>query len=369
MSRTLLIAAAVLVLFGFALAFLAPTGNMGAQEAFYARLLVLIPALFCGLILFGFSAVVGAIGRLENQGEQLRLLLATRGEASVPRNAIGKRLLALEEDAEEEEPPPVTIFGKAAQRVPQRGAAVMHDEPADDLHVATAEQEVNIPPLRAAPPPFAPPQPSPMSAPLREDPLPEPSPKLDTSFLERALRQTMAQEQPAAEPAHPSTLEKSAERIIAAPAVAPPPEPQAPPPSLSIAVPPARPFSELPPPPEPAPSTPAPVPPAISPVAPPLMAAPAEPPSQPPPASIMAQAEPTPSRVPTIAELLERDLERWNEAAPVEKPKPRLVREGQFAGRTYRTYEDGSLEIDTEQSTLRFDSLDEFRTFVASSGQ
>jgi len=43
----------------------------------------------------------------------------------------------------------------------------------------------------------------------------------------------------------------------------------------------------------------------------------------------------------------------------------KVVREGQFAGRRYRMFENGSLEIDTDQSTLRFDSLDEFRSFVA----
>ncbi len=48
---------------------------------------------------------------------------------------------------------------------------------------------------------------------------------------------------------------------------------------------------------------------------------------------------------------------------------PRLAREGTFAGRNYRMYEDGSLEIDTDQSTIRFDSLEEFRSFVSTAAK
>jgi hypothetical protein len=73
-----------------------------------------------------------------------------------------------------------------------------------------------------------------------------------------------------------------------------------------------------------------------------------------------------PPRVPTVAELLERPPE---EAAEEPSPHGRIVREGQFAGRRYRMFEDGSLEIDTDQSTIRFGSLDEFRAFVAAASK
>jgi hypothetical protein len=64
-------------------------------------------------------------------------------------------------------------------------------------------------------------------------------------------------------------------------------------------------------------------------------------------------------RAPTVDEF----IVRGENSQPA---SPRLAREGVFAGRNYRMYEDGSLEIDTDQSTIRFDSLDEFRSFVSS---
>jgi hypothetical protein len=66
-------------------------------------------------------------------------------------------------------------------------------------------------------------------------------------------------------------------------------------------------------------------------------------------------------RAPTVNEFLVR--ENMDEQ---QSPSSKLTREGTFAGRSYRMYEDGSLEIDTDQSTIRFDSLDEFRQFVNS---
>ena len=69
-------------------------------------------------------------------------------------------------------------------------------------------------------------------------------------------------------------------------------------------------------------------------------------------------------RPPTVEEFIAQD----SEAEPPVVPR-KVVREGQFAGRRYRMFEDGSLEIDTDQSTLRFDSLEEFRTFVATSSR
>jgi hypothetical protein len=66
-------------------------------------------------------------------------------------------------------------------------------------------------------------------------------------------------------------------------------------------------------------------------------------------------------RAPTVDEFLIK-----GDAQEHQNPSSRLAREGTFAGRSYRMYEDGSLEIDTDQSTIRFDSLDEFRKFVSS---
>ena len=65
-------------------------------------------------------------------------------------------------------------------------------------------------------------------------------------------------------------------------------------------------------------------------------------------------------RAPTVDEFLGQEKRR-------DEPEQNgvLMREGTFAGRNYRMYEDGSLEIDTDQSTIRFDSLDEFRSFVS----
>lgn len=68
-------------------------------------------------------------------------------------------------------------------------------------------------------------------------------------------------------------------------------------------------------------------------------------------------------RAPTVEEYLGRS-EPAPEADIVEAPRT-VVREGQFAGRRYRMFEDGSLEIDTEQSTIKFASLDDFRAFVS----
>lgn len=350
MSRSLLIASAAVIVLGLLLAVFAPTGNMGAQEAFYARVLLLIPSLICGLILFGFSAVVGAIARLENQGEQLRLLLAARGETS-PRQP-NRALLPDEEDEEPESAPP-SILSRAGSRLRgERGAPAM-PEPSRRTPPQMDEDEAlappSPPPARQAPPRFSPP---PMAAP------PEPATRpraqqmdgragdLDPSFLDRALRREPGDfaEQPRGMPV--------------------PPRPAAPPPAMAQPTPraPSPPPMAAPP---AAPSMPAPPPraePPLPPIAPAFSAPPAAAPPAPP-----TREMPAAEKAPTIAELLERDLANWE--PPAEKPKPRLVREGQFAGRNYRTFDDGSLEIDTEQSTLRFDSLEEFRAFVGSSHQ
>ncbi len=65
-------------------------------------------------------------------------------------------------------------------------------------------------------------------------------------------------------------------------------------------------------------------------------------------------------RAPTVDEFLGQEKRR-------DEPEQDavLMREGTFAGRNYRMYEDGSLEIDTDQSTIRFESLDEFRSFIS----
>lgn len=70
-------------------------------------------------------------------------------------------------------------------------------------------------------------------------------------------------------------------------------------------------------------------------------------------------------RAPTVAEFMERGAD----AIEAEEAPRRVIREGQFAGRRYRMFDNGSLEIDTEQSTIRFATLDEFRAFVAAASK
>lgn len=86
-----------------------------------------------------------------------------------------------------------------------------------------------------------------------------------------------------------------------------------------------------------------------------------------------AEAAPELSIEDALAEALNEELE-----APVQEPKADLpkmpvevtpsteeaVKTGEIAGRKYRLFADGSLEIDTNQSTIRFDSMDEFRQFI-----
>jgi hypothetical protein len=148
------------------------------------------------------------------------------------------------------------------------------------------------------------------------------------------------------------------------------PEPVAPPPAPAFAS-----IEVAGPDPEPAPEpmpAPAPEPAPMVVVSPPAPTAEASPPAEPAPAPSVVAAPPEPEpepkpepemRAPTVAEFIARGSE------PDPTPAPRVVREGQFAGRRYRMFEDGSLEIDTEQSTIQFSSLEEFRTFVASAGR
>lgn len=75
-------------------------------------------------------------------------------------------------------------------------------------------------------------------------------------------------------------------------------------------------------------------------------------------------SEPDKKRAPTVDEYLAQGKQA-DEPPQVSAP----VREGSFAGRRYRMFGDGSLEIDTDQSTIRFASLEEFRTFVSAAGK
>ena len=70
-------------------------------------------------------------------------------------------------------------------------------------------------------------------------------------------------------------------------------------------------------------------------------------------------------RVPTVDEY----LSHGQQTDSVPQNTAPLVREGNFAGRRYRMFDDGSLEIDTDQSTIRFASLEEFRAFVSAAGK
>lgn len=352
MSKYLLIAAIALVVLGVLLAFLAPTGNMGAQEAFYARLLLLIPSLICSLILFGFSAVVGAIQRLETQGEQLRLLLAARSDPGAERSSVK---IAVPRDSDDAGPRG-SVFGRAMGRIRNGQGTQKASEPAmvqaqgdDEYPVAPAlmpdHKRAGLPPMPA--PPRDKPVMSDMSAPAVEQP--EPRLELDSRFLDEAFRSPKAdgpehvQDQPVAGAAMTTSPPRAAipplpPRLAPAPPAPPKAMPAMTPPPLSLQT--------------------------MAPPAPPPQPEPAAPVS----ADVPPEAPPNPAaRAPTIAELLERDLANWE--PPEEPVRPRLVREGQFAGRTYRTYDDGSLEIDTDQSTLRFDSLEEFRAFVGNPTQ
>ncbi len=366
MSKSLLIAAVALVALGLLLAFLAPTGNMGAQEAFYARLLLLIPSLICSLILFGFSAVVGAIQRLETQGEQLRLLLAARGaDAGGDRSPVKITFPGNEDEAQPR--PRGNVFGRAMDKVrngrnppksPEMDMATADD--AGDFLTASAviadHKRPDPPPLTsAAPPAVARP-----AAPHGDDDLPLAQPEArkerDSRFPEASL---------------PTPADDGDDDYQLKPVGIPPmnPVPRAGIPPLTPR-PPIAPLAPL----KSAPAALPTLPPTPEPTAMPAAIAPSVAPPMAPSRVDATLAAPTvdagapgiasqpAARAPTIAELLERDLANWE--PPAEPVRPQLVREGQFAGRTYRTYDDGSLEIDTDQSTLRFDSLDEFRAFI-----
>jgi hypothetical protein len=96
---------------------------------------------------------------------------------------------------------------------------------------------------------------------------------------------------------------------------------------------------------------------------PPLVsAAPAELPATTPAPNLVSAAGTDRWRAPTVEQFVAQEPAAQEQEAAL---PGKVVREGQFAGRRYRMFENGSLEIDTDQSTLRFDSLDEFRSFVA----
>ena len=360
MSKSLLIAAVALVVLGLLLAFLAPTGNMGAQEAFYARLLLLIPSLICGLILFGFSAVVGAIQRLETQGEQLRLLLAARGgDAGGDRVSAKITFPGNEDDAQA---PRGNVLGRVMDKVrngrnPAKTPemAPRADGEADVLTASAVAANIKrSEPLPATPPAVARPV-----APHSDDDMQRVSPD---ARKERDPRFPEAPPALAADGGDNYQLKPiGIPPMNPTPRAAIPPLPPRPPAATAAPLKAAPTALPIPP--------PAPEPPAV----PAAMAASALPPMAPSradpalalettDAGALSIASPPAARAPTIAELLERDLANWEPSA--EPVRPQLVREGVFAGRTYRTYDDGSLEIDTDQSTLRFDSLDEFRAFI-----
>lgn len=364
MSRSLLIAAVAVASLGLALAFLAPTGNMGAQEAFYARLLLLIPTLLCGLLLFGFSAVVGAIQRLEQQGELLRLLLATRSDTTnarapfpIPIETPDISHTTTSKDMNTEAPGPSSVISRAMQRIKPQAKAPRSEAMTERV------PPTSLPPLR------------PMAGPTQPERSDEARlAELDTSFLERALREpSPAEPQLEMEPSQhsfpiavaPLGIRNEEETNLETPVAAALNGRQAPASAIETAQRLAEPMT--------APPFTAPVPELASEPSTRLVmsrpdeSAPMAPAATPEPGIAAPREGAQTSKAPTIAELLERDLVSWNALA--EKPKPRIVREGQFAGRTYRTFDDGSLEIDTEESTLRFDSLDEFRNFVSQSGQ
>ncbi len=91
-------------------------------------------------------------------------------------------------------------------------------------------------------------------------------------------------------------------------------------------------------------------------------------------AAAAAMEEPAEVVEDKLAQSLQAELMAQNEAA-IEPAAPAIgtvttpsteiaVKEGEIAGRKYRLFADGSLEIDTNQSTIRFDSMDEFRQFI-----
>lgn len=451
--------AGVVVLVGIAAAVFAPTANMGATEALFARLVVLLPAGMFALVLFSLGAIVGVLQRLERRAEELigtRAPPQTRAKApSVAAEPVAEvGLPAIEEplplspalfEPPASAPPPPTAQPTSVRTPlvvaePPPPPRVVAPEPAEPppapsrptkprLEVATlpraplglAPRPEAPPPPRPEPPPPPPSRPLPQvertaaepprlvvpTPPLDLPPPPEPDPvpheaeafadegpAFDLRLPDLALGPLppSAATERERSPAPPSLDELLKRAEPARPpqqtATEPPREPELPR-ALPLTPPPAPPSSppELPPLPsfdtgflakallEPEPPAPEPEPPAAepSPVAPAATAPPPPPEPEPP----LPQDEPPETelphtdeadarRAPTIAELLERDIDHEPQEP---EPSARIVREGQFAGRRYRMFENGSLEIDTDQSTIRFGSLDEFRAFVSAAAR
>ncbi len=321
MGWVLTIAGGVVVALGLLLGIIAPTDRMTSIEAFFARLVIMLPTVLFGLVLIG-------LGHVSRQIAALKSTLALSTIGSVLAAAATPPPAAPPAAAPAAGPAPLLAAGAAGAAV--AGAAVL---------AAT-----QVAPVEAAPAPEPP------------APAPEPASVLDRFDLELERRLAASLEGPidlTPEPVAPllalvepeppldpePVVEARADDEPVIPDAYLPAEPE---PVLDLAV--AVPVEPAPEPtPEPAPE----------PIIPPLPA-------------VDAHAFGMPSserpRPPTVAEYVAADEAALTEPAV---PARQVVREGQFAGRRYRMFEDGSLEIDTDQSTLRFDSLDEFRAFVA----
>lgn len=437
MAIVLYVVAVVVIVGGFTAAGFAPTEFMGAREAFYAKLLLALPALLIGLLLAGLAAVVSVLQRLELQGREIIALLPHRVHdasastvaetgatvhAPVPATAEVERPFAYAEPitpvaaTPDPVPPPPPAAAPVPIPVPsmrldrtERLAPSPTEEPlakprswrerlglapaaagvaagaaAGVAASATAAATAEITPEPAAPEPEASPRDEYLPATDVEDDPNSAAARVAAALA--AVREELAksdqartlagekadQAAPAADP------ELQLEDLL--PSKAASPAPDADRVALlgqdilaeALSEPEPKHAPEVPQPVEETAALPDPI------VAPELIipsdpaeaedkteAAPAPAPTSLPPAPQLPPSA-IPTRAPTVAELLQRDPSDAEADAP---PIARVTREGQFAGRRYRMFGDGSLEIDTEQSTIRFSSLDEFRAFVASASK
>jgi hypothetical protein len=427
MAIVLYVVAVVVIVGGFAAAGFAPTEFMGAREAFYAKLFLALPALLIGLLLAGLAAVVSVLQRLELQGREIIELLVGRSATNL---AGAEAAAPIPATAEVGRPPaqptaePIVAPSLMPTRTMPASAPIARAAPTSVAFPAdtgtrmdftttgprptsdgspkprgwreriglgpaavgvgalagAATTRVVLPELgRAAPEPgqtdavdkASEPPPAERRLWLAEtvdDPkslseLNRPGP-VESSSADAVTTQGNAEPELRLEDLLPSSAETETDRAAAlghdilTEALSEPDVPSEPEADT------ATPSEASPPPTEPLPEVQA----SSGLVSESVVEEPeAEAPSiNLPAAPQLTMPQPAPTRVPTVAELLQRDL--INQEADAE-PMPRIVREGQFAGRRYRMFENGSLEIDTEQSTIRFASLDEFRAFVASASR
>jgi hypothetical protein len=475
--------AGLVVVAGLTFAAFAPTEFMGAREAFYARLVLVAPAILVGLLIAAFGTLVQSVTRLERIARELLQRSRQAGFAEAAHPLAPAFAEPSEPSIGVQQGPSAATVGLGAAAVAGggalAGAAILRPPSRTEPALAPVDLgRLGGPEPKVEPAPVAqgtPPEPdgwseieAPAPALAEAPPVAEPQAEATTAAqwpdlqatrddaprapdederssqaarVAAALEAVLIADRAADARAHaaPAPSERRIEPLLRVedlldePAPAPEPEPASapaePPAPEPVAVaeepPPPPPPAPAPPlrrwfenlqmnraaqtkPSEPAPAPPPPAAPEPEPQPAPVPVAEAPPPAPepvpvpmpapaPPAAPFVARVEapaPTPEpepavaaatgseeasglapepepmaetpRPPTVAEILARGGEE--PPAPAE-PAPRIVREGQFAGRRYRMFENGSLEIDTDQSTIRFGSLDEFRAFVAAASK